>query len=399
MNHLVSFVGVLVMLGLAYLLSENRKAIDRRALAAGLGLQFALAIIVLWSAPGRALFSSASSLVLAAIRFSNSGAEMVFGEKYVDHFFAFSVLPSIIFFSSVMAILFHFGLMQRVVGAFAWLMHKTMKVSGAEATAASARVFVGGVEASFTIKPYVNGMTRSEMMALSTAGMATIAGGVLAAYASMGIDAGHLIAAQLLSATGSLVIAKILVPETGKPATRDGGKFEAKQQNVNFFDAACKGAMDGMHVALCVAALLITFVALTTLANFVLGHAPGVAGQPLSVERILGWIFRPVVFLTGAPWADCGVLGTLLGKKMFLNEFLAFLDLKSAIPKLNPRSTMLATYFLCGFANFSAVAMQIGGLSSIFPERREIIAEFGLKSMLGGTLASLLSACIAGVLL
>jgi CNT family concentrative nucleoside transporter len=400
MDHLISFLGIFVMLGLAHALSENRKAIDYRQLAAGLGLQFVLGLLVLWSAPGKALFAGASTFVLGIIRFSNSGAQMVFGEKYAEHFFAFSVLPSIIFFSSLMAILFYLGIMQRVVGAFSWLMHRTMRVSGAEATAASARIFVGGVEAAFTIKPYVPGMTKSEIMALSVAGLSTIAGGVLAAFTSFGIDAGHLIAAQILSATGSLVVAKILLPETGKPATRGSVAVAVKETpHVNVFDAACAGAMDGLRVAACVGAVLIAFVALTSLVNAILGAFPLVAGSPLSVERILGFVFRPIVFLTGAPWADCGTLGMLLGKKMFLNEFLAFLDLKAAMPGLQPRSVMLATYFLCGFANFSALAMQIGGLSSLFPARRDVIAKFGVRALMGGTLTSLISACIAGVLL
>jgi concentrative nucleoside transporter, CNT family len=400
MDHLISFFGIFVMLGLAYALSYDRRAVDFRTVAAGLGLQFGLALLVLWSAPGKALFSGANAFVLGIIRYSNAGAQMVFGEGYAEHFFAFAVLPSIIFFSSLMALLFHLGVMQRVVGAFSWLMQRTMRVSGAEATAASARVFVGGIEAAFTIKPYVSGMTRSEIMALSTAGMATIAGGVLAAFAGFGIDAGHLLAAQILSAVGALVIAKILLPEKGKPATRESAKVMVREtRHVNVFDAACSGAVDGIRVAATVAAVLIAFVALTSMANSLLGFLPAVAGGPLSVERVLGWVFRPIVFLTGAPWADCGTLGALLGKKMFLNEFLAFLDLKAAMATLSPRSVMLATYFLCGFANFSALAMQIGGMGSLFPAQREAIAEFGLTSMLGGTLASLLSACIAGTLL
>lgn len=398
MEHGISFLGLLMIIGIAFLFCENRKKLDWKSIGTGLALQFGLGVLVLWSTPGRFLFDSANRLILQVIRFSNSGAQMVFGEKYVDHFFAFSVLPSIIFFSSLMAILFHLGIMQKVVGVFSWLMHKTMKVSGAEATAASARIFVGGVEAAFTIKPYVPGMTRSEMMALSTAGMATIAGGVMAAYVGLGMDAGHLLAAQIMSAVASLIIAKIMVPETGVPVTRGSVQLRVKSEQVNVFESACKGAIDGLSVAATVAAVLIGFVALTSMINYILGQVPAPGGEVLSVERILGWCFRPIVFLTGAPWADCEILGTLLGKKMFLNEFLAYLDLKAARDQLSPRSFTLATYFLCGFGNFSAVAMQIGGLSSLFPEQRKVIAEFGLKSMIGGTLATLSSACIAGIL-
>lgn len=398
MERLVSFIGLLVIFGIAFLLSEDRKKLDLRMIGTGIALEFGLGVLVLWSAPGKALFSGANQVILQVVRFSNAGAQMVFGEKYTDHFFAFSVLPSIIFFSSLMAILFYLGIMQKIVGAIAWVMQKLMRVSGAEATVASARIFVGGIEAAFTVKPYVNSMTRSELMALSTAGMATIAGGVMAAYVGLGMDAGHLLAAQIMSATASLVIAKILVPETGTPLTRGQVKVEVPQEQVNVFDAACKGAVDGLQVAAIVGAVLIAFVAITTLLNHVLGLAPLIGGEALSIERILGLFFRPIVYLTGAPWADCGVLATLLGKKVFLNEFLAYLDLKAARDHLSPRSVMLATFFLCGFGNFSAVAMQIGGLSSLFPEQRKLIAEFGLKSMVGGTLATLTSACIAGIL-
>lgn len=398
MEHVISFLGLLSLLGLAYGMSENRRRIDFRLVGMGLGLQFAIGILMLWTAPGRAFFLGANDFVLHIIQFSNAGAQMVFGEKYAEHFFAFSVLPSIIFLSSLMAVLFHLGVMQRVVQAFAWVMRKTLRVSGAEATAASAKMFVGGVEASFTIKPYVPTMTRSEIMALSVVGLSTIAAGVLAAFVGLGIDAGHLIAAQLLSTVGALVIAKILVPETATPKTLNRVALNVERGDVNVFDAACRGAMDGVRVAAIVAGVLIAFVALTAMLNYGLGLLPAIDGQALSMERILGWVFQPVVFLTGAPWEDCRVLGALLGKKMFLNEFLAFLDLKSAREALSPRSVMLATYFLCGFANLSAIAMQVGGLSSLYPERRAEIAAFGFRGMIGGTLASLLSACVAGIL-
>ncbi len=399
MEHVISALGLFVFWGIAYGMSENRKALNYRMIGMGIGLQFALGVLVLWTTPGRWVFDGANQAVLQIVRFSNAGAQMVFGEKYVEHFFAFAVLPSIIFFSALMAVLFHFGVMQKVVGAFSWVMGKTMRVSGAEATAASARVFVGGVEAAFTIQPYVPTMTRSEIMALLTAGMATIAGGVMAAFVGLGIDGGHLLAAQLMSAVGSLVFAKILIPETGVPLTLGRTDVAVKNRKLNVFDAACSGAFDGLKVAAIVAGVLIAFVAFTAMLNHVLGYAPSVADAPLSVERILGWLFRPVVFLTGAPWAETGALGTLLGKKIFLNEFLAYLDLSAMKESLSPRSTMLATYFLCGFGNLSAVAMQIGGLGSLFPEQRELIARLGFRAMIAGSLATISSACIAGILL
>lgn len=399
MQNLVSLLGVFVMLGLAYALSENRRRINRKAVAVGLGLQLAFGILVLWTAPGRAVFEFANRFVLRVIQFSNAGAQMVFGEKYLDHFFAFSVLPSIIFISAVMAILFYLGIMPRIVGVFARVVQKIMGASGAEATAVSANVFMGGVESAFTIRPYLDKLTRSELATICTAGMATIACGVLAAFTGLGIDAGHLIGAQILSAIGALVVAKIMFPETGEPLTRGAVRITEKTADVNVLDAACRGAVDGLKVAGIVAALLIVFVALTAMANFVLGELPAVANAPLSVERVLGWIFTPLVFFTGAEWKDCGTLGMLLGKKVFLNEFLAFLDLKAVREQITPRSFTLATYFLCGFANFSATAMQIGGMSSLMPERRHEIAQLGIRCMIGGTLTSLLSACIAGLLL
>lgn len=387
------------MLGLAYALSENRKKVDFKHVAAGLALQFAFGTLVLWTTPGRMLFEGANQFVIKVVQFSNVGAEMVFGDKFREHFFAFSVLPSIVFLSSLMAVLFYLGVMQRVVGAFSWLMSKTMRVSGAESIAASANIFVGGTEAAFTIRPYLATLTRSEYMTLAVAGMATIASGVLAAFSGMGIDAGHLLAAQVLSAVGALVIAKILIPETEKPKTLGRVKISVPASDANIFDAACRGAVDGVKVAAIIAGVLMAFVALTAMLNGALSLLPSFGGGPLTFERFLGWIFTPLVFFTGADFKDCGALGMLLGKKMFLNEFLAYMDLKSFKDQISPRSFTLATYFLCGFANFSVVAMQIGSFSSLLPERRAMIAQLSVRSMLGGTLTSLLSACIAGVLI
>jgi len=399
MHSIISLLGVAVMLGIAFCFSENRRKLDYRTIGLGLGLQFAFGAFLLGSAPGRMAFEWLNRAVVKIIQFSNAGSAMVFGEKFMDHFFAFSVLPSIIFLSSIMAMLFYLGVMQRLVGGMAWIMKRALKISGAEAMDASANVFVGGVESAFTIRPYLATLTRSEMMTIITAGMSTIACGVLAAYAGLGIDAGHLLAAQVMSAIGAVVISKIMIPETEIPKTRDTVKIEIKRTEVNVLDAACSGAVDGLKIAAIVGALLIVFVALTAMINFGLGELPFIAGAPISVERILGWVFTPVVFFTGAEWKDCGALGALLGKKVFLNEFLAYLDLKGLREQISPRSFALATYFLCGFGNFSVVAMNIGGFGSLMPERRQEIAKLGMKTLLGGILTSLLSACIAGILM
>lgn len=398
MERIISFIGLMAVIGVAYLFSEKKSALNLRTVASGILLQFALGILVLWTVPGKAVFDRANAVVLKIVQFSDQGASMVFGQNFRDHFFAFKVLPSIIFFSALMAVLFHLGIMQKVVGVFSWLMSRVMGVSGAESTAASARIFVGGVEAAFTIKPYVAKMTRSEFMALCTAGMSTIAGGVMAAFVGLGINGGHLLAAQIMSATASLWIAKILLPETDEPLTKGNVKIATQSDSVNVFEAACKGAVDGVKVAAIVGAVLISFVAMTAMLNHLLSLGPNVGGMVLSIERFLGWCFKPVVFLTGVPWSEAGQLGALLGKKIFLNEFMAFLDLSQIQAALSPRSVTLATYFLCGFGNFSAVAMQIGGFSSLFPEKRHEVALFGMRALLGGTLASLSSACIAGVL-
>lgn len=399
MERVISFVGIFVMLGVAWLLSENRKKFDWKLILSGIGLQFFFGLLILRTDPGRAFFSGANSAIKNVIEFANEGSKMVFGADYREHFIAFSVLPTIIFFSSIVAVCFYLGIIQKILGIFSWLMKRVMNISGAESLAAAANVFVGGVEAAILIKPYLKSLTRSEVMALMTGGMATVAGGVMAAYVDLGIDAGHLLAASIMSAPASLVLAKIMVPETGTPQTMGAIKVSFQPEDENVLDAACRGAFEGLKLVATIAAMLIAFVALAAMLNGFLSLFPNVAGEPLTFERILGWIFMPLAFFTGASWSDCATLGTLLGKKMFLNEFLAYLDLKAAKDSIEPRSFVLATYFLCGFANVSSIAMTIGGLSSLCPERRKDFAQLGVKCMLGGTLAALMTACIAGVLI
>lgn len=399
MERIISILGIGVMLGIAWLLSENKKRFDWKLVGSGVALQFVFGLLILHTSPGRWVFSGANKVITQVIQFANEGSKLVFGDAYQEHFIAFSVLPTIIFFSSIVAIFFYLGIIQKVLGFFSYVMKRVMNISGAESLAAAANVFVGGVEAALLIKPYIKSLTRSEMMALMTGGMATVAGGVMAAYVGLGIDAGHLLAASIMSAPASLVLAKIMVPEVATPTTMGEVKVEFVPEDENILDAACRGAFEGLKLVATIAAMLIAFVALAAMLNAILGLLPDVAGAPLTFERILGWVFMPIVFFTGAPWEDAAVLGTLLGKKMFLNEFVAYLDLKAVRDQIQPRSFVLATYFLCGFANFSSIAMTIGGLSSLCPERRKDFAQLGLKCMLGGTLAALMTACIAGILI
>lgn len=387
------------MMGLAWLLSADKKKLQFRLITTGVLLQFIFAVLILKTTPGLAFFSAAREFITKLVGFSDQGAAMIFGDGFREHFFAFSVLPTIIFVSSFMAVLFYFGIIQKVVQFLAWIMMKIMNISGAESLSASANVFMGQTEAPLVIKPYIATMTNSELMAMMTGGMATVAGGVLAAYVSFGADAGHLLAASIMSAPASLVIAKIIFPETKKPKTLGQVKVDIPIEDENVFDAACRGASEGLKLAANVAAMLIAFIALAALLNYFFGFLPDVAGEPLKIERILGWLFSPVAFMLGVTADDMFHVGNLLGKKMFLNEFVAYIDLKDLKGVISERSFIIATYALCGFANFSSIAIQIGGIGELVPERRKDLAKLGFKAMLGGTLAALMTACIAGILI
>lgn len=399
MDRGISFLGLLVMLFLAWLLSGQKRRIPWRVILSGVALQFAFGILILWTPPGRWAMTAVQSFFLNILSFSDAGAEMAFGSSFRDHFFAFSVLSTIIFFSSLMGVLFYLGWIQKLVGLFSKLMVKVMDVSGSESLSASANIFFGQAEAPLMVKPYMPTMTRSEIMALMTGGFATVSGSVLGAYVSFGADAGHLLAASVMSAPASLLLAKIIFPETENSVTKSVVKVNIPIPDQNILDAACRGASDGLKLGLNVLAMLIAFVALAALINFGFGLLPEVSGSPLSVERILGWLFSPLAFLMGVDASEALLVGELLGKKMFLNEFLAFMDLQTLKETLSPRSFTLATYALCGFANFASIAIQIGGLGALVPERRKDFAALGFKAMLAGTLAANMTACIAGILL
>ncbi len=399
MDRWISLGGLAVMLLLAWLLSENRRRLHVRLIVSGIALQFVMAMLLLWSPPGKRVFEAARVVVAQVLSFSNAGAEFVFGTDFQDHFVAFSVLPTIIFVSSLTALLFHAGILQQLVKLMARLMVWVMDVSGSESLCAAANVFVGMTEAPLAIRPYLASMTRSELMAMMTAGMSTIAGGVMAAYAGMGADAGHLLAASLMSAPAALVVAKIMVPEVDVSPTKGVVRVQVPKTDANLLDAACRGAADGLTLALNVGAMLIAFIALVAMFNWMLGLLPDVAQQPLSLERMLGWAMAPLAWTIGVPWSEAQQVGMLLGKKTIFNEFLAYQDLIAMKDQLSPRSFTIATYALCGFANFGSMGIMIGGIGGLVPSRRKDIARYGLRALIAGTIAVLMTACIAGVLM
>ncbi|MHC4573982.1 MAG: NupC/NupG family nucleoside CNT transporter [Planctomycetota bacterium] len=405
MNRFISVLGLLVMLFLAWLLSADRKRMNVRLILSGLALQFILAVLILWTTPGQLVFSYARVAVTRVVGFSNEGAKFVFGEelvlgtKSVPAVFAFSVLPTIIFVSSLMAVLFYLGILQKVVEFMAKVMVYVMDVSGSESLATAANVFLGMAEAPLVIKPYMKTMTRSELMAMMTGGMATISGALLATYASFGADAGHLLTASIISAPAALVIAKIMIPEAQESLTKGIVKVQIPKEDANVLDAACRGATEGAKLALSIAAVLICFIAFVALLNWLLSLLPNVAQEPLTLERILGWCCAPLAWVMGIEWKDAPTVGMFLGKKTILNEFLAYLDLVKYKDAISPRSFIIATYALCGFANFGSVAIQIGGYSTLVPTRRKDFATLGLRAMLGGSLAAFMTAAIAGILI
>lgn len=404
MERVISFLGLLCMIAVAWAASTDRRAIRWRSVLRGTALQMALGLLVLKTTFGRRLFSGANGLVTRLTAYTDAGSEFLFGPLVSDagmgYIFAFRVLPTIIFIGSVMGILYHLGVMQRIVQGFAWVMMRLLKTSGAESLAAAANVFVGQTEAPLIVKPYLARMTRSELMALMSGGFATIAGGVLIAYAGMGIDAGHLLAASVMSAPAALVCAKLIVPETERAQTGGSVKADFEKNTVNVIDAAAGGAADGLKLALNVGAMLLAFIALIAMLNGIIGGLGELAGiENLSFERILGWLFAPAAWLLGIPWSDATAAGTLLGQKTVLNEFVAYANLKEQLDVLAPRSVTILTYALCGFANFSSIAIQIGGIGALAPDRKHDLARLGLRALLAGTLACFMTACVAGILL
>ncbi|MGK7882458.1 MAG: NupC/NupG family nucleoside CNT transporter [Crocosphaera sp.] len=402
MERLISLLGIIVFLGFAYLVSYNRLAIRWNTVAWGLGLQFILGIFILKTPFGLGIFEWLGNTVRIFLDYSDVGAKFVFGETFQDHFIAFKVLPTIIFFASFIAILYHYGILPRIVSIISWIMIRTMKTSGAETLSCASNIFVGCTEAPLMIKPYIKTLTLSELHAIMTGGFATIAGGVMAAYIAMGISPTHLISASVMSAPAALAISKIMYPETNKSETKDEVILELKSPYTNAIDAATNGALEGLKLALNVGAMLIAILGLVALINGILGTIGQSLGLPnLSLELIFSYLLAPVAWLMGVPWQDCLQVGILLGKKTILNEFIAYLDLKNLITEntISPRSQIIATYALCGFSNLGTIGIQIGGISAIAPNRQQDLAKLGLRTMIAGSLACFLTACIAGLLL
>ncbi|HEX2251693.1 MAG TPA: NupC/NupG family nucleoside CNT transporter [Thermoanaerobaculia bacterium] len=399
---MIAFLGLFVMLGIAWALSTDRRAIRWRTVVTGTALQFAFALLILKTRAGLALFDAATRVVTAFLDFTDAGASFIFGEGFAEHFFAFKVLPTIIFFSSFITILYYLGVIQWVVRGFARVMMWVMGTSGAESLSASGNIFVGQTEAPLLIRPYVGTMTNSELMAVMTGGFATIAGGVLAAYVGMGVPAGHLIAASVMSAPAALVMAKVMFPETEQSLTAGEVRVDVEKPWANVIDAAAEGAGAGLKLALNVGAMLLAFIALIALVNAVISWFGGLFGyEALTLEIILGWLLRPLAWLMGVEWAEADEVGALLGIKTVLNEFVGYVRLEemAAAGQLSERSQIIATYALCGFANFSSIAIQIGGIGGIAPERKQDLARLGLRAMVAGSLACFQTATIAGILL
>lgn len=412
-TNLVAFFGLFVMLAIAWALSNNRRMIPWRTVLTGTALQFVFALVILKTALGRAIFQVASDVVTKFLDFSDAGAQFVFGDQFREHFFAFKVLPTILFFSSFITVLYYLGVLQKVVKGFAWVMMRVMGTSGAESLSASANIFVGQTEAPLLIRPYVGTMTNSELMAVMTGGFATIAGGVLAAYVGMGVPAGHLIAASVMSAPAALVMAKLMFPETEQSLTAGEVRVAVEKPWVNVIDAAAEGATAGMKLVLNVAAMLIAFLALIAVLNaglIKLGdginwalHFMGyrLVPEQLTLEWLFGWGLRPLAWLMGVPWEESDKVGTLLGIKTVLNEFVGYVKMEDMVKagQLSPRSQAIATYALCGFSNFSSIAIQIGGIGGIAPNRKGDLARLGVRAMIAGSLACFQTATIAGMLL
>lgn len=398
----VSFLGLLVMLVLAWSMSNNKRIIPWRTVITGTLLQIVFALIILRTPIGRAFFIWLSDVVTVFLDFSDAGARFIFGDGFAEHFFAFKVLPTIIFFSSVITILYYLGVLQFIVKIFARIMMKVMGTSGAESLASAVNVFVGQTEAPLLIRPYVPFLTQSELMAVMVGGFSNIAGGVLAAYVGMGVDAGHLIASSVMSAPASLVMAKLAFPEIEQSATAGKVTLEVERPWANVIDAAAEGATEGLKLALNVAAMLIAFIGLVALLNAGLMKLGGFVGYPtLSLELILGYLLRPLAWVMGVPWKDAANVGALLGIKTVLNEFVGYVRLQEMVQagQLTERSRVIATYALCGFANFSSIAIQIGGIGAMAPSRKADLARLGLKAMVAGSLATFQTATIAGMLL
>ncbi len=443
--RLVSLLGMITLLFLGWLLSADRKAVPWRVILWGTTLQFLFALFILRTPLGARIFAGANDVVVALLGFTVEGAKFIFGDLVWNNvpvgageaggnapmvpvagtvaqtgaFFAFNVLPTIIFFSSLMTVLYYLGVMQKVVKGMAWVMMRTMKTSGAETLSAAGNIFLGQTEAPLLIKPFIERMTMSELHTVMTAGFATVAGGVMAAYVGMLVFhfpdiAGHLLAASVMSAPAAIVFGKLMFPEKEEPETRDALHTQIEKIDANLIDAAARGAGDGLKLAANVGAMLLAFIALIALLNALLGWTAAVIGltgllqnagwldpgQAFNLSSFLGWVLAPLAWLMGVPWKDATTVGSLLGIKTVVNEFVAYLQLGDLLNagSLSPRSIIIATYALCGFANFSSIAIQIGGIGGIAPSRRSDLARLGLRAMVAGTLAAFMTATIAGLL-
>ena len=412
MGRLTGILGLLTMMGLAYTFSTNRRVIRLKTIAWGLGLQVTLAFFVLKFDYGRRLFQAAGNAVNKLLSFSYIGSEFVFGEvgkksSSIGFIFAFQVLPTIIFIAAFFAVLYYLGIMQVIIKGAAWVMQRVMGASGAESLNVAASIFMGQTEAPLTIRPFLPEVTRSELMTIMTSGMAHVSGGIMGAYIAFGVEAKHLLTAVIMTAPGTLLMAKMLVPETEQPVTAGRVKMpeEAMYKDENFLGAIARGTTDGLQLAINVAAMLIAFLALIAFSNGILGGlhnwlAPhGMAWFPSSLQQIFGWVFAPVAWVIGVPWHDCASIGNLLGTRMVLNELVAFSFLGPMKATLDPRSFTIATFALCGFANFSSIGIQIGGIGALAPNKRSELARLGIRAMLAGTMANLMSASIVGILL
>ena len=425
MDRFVGLLGLVIMIAIAYGLSKSRKDISWRLVGWGFGLQFVFALLILKTSPGKWVFEKCNDGILGVLGCAESGARFVFGNLvaqyvpvgtmenpgqfvetpglFVDNgmaFFAFSVLPTIIFFSALITVLYHYGIMQKLVLFIAKIMAKTMKTSGSESLSAAANIFVGQTEAPLVVKPYIGKMTFSELCAIMTCGFATIAGGVMAAYVGLLKDAipgiaGHIMAASIMSAPAGLVFAKLFTPETEESMTSGEVKLKVEKIDKNGIDAASRGATDGLRLALNVGAMLIAFIGLVTLINSLLG----LFWEDLSLAWIFGKALAPLAWVMGVPWSDCAKFGDLLGTKVMINEFVAFLKLQAYAVSFSPKAQVIGAYALCGFANLSSIGIQIGGISGIAPERRSDLAKLSIRAMTAGAFASWSTACIAGMLM
>ena len=418
MERYTGVLGILAVLLTAYLFSTDRKRIRWRTVAWGLGLQLTFAFLVLRFDYGQRAMTWAGGVVNSMLACTFAGTKMLFGQLGLPNsgafgnllppnagaIFAFQVLPTIIFISAFFAILYHVGIMQLIIRGFAWVMLKTMRISGAESLNVAASVFMGQTEAPLTIRPFLSKATRSELMTIKTSGMAHVSGGIMAAYIAYGVEARHLLAAVIMTSPGTILLSKMLVPETEKPATE--GKVvipkDELHKDENFIGAIARGTIDGGKLAMNVGIMLISFIALVALLDSLLGWTHGLAYMhwvPGSLGQILGFLFAPVAWLIGVPWHDCPAIGNLLGMRMALNELLAYVSLGAQKATLSPRSFTIATFALCGFANLGSIGMQIGGIGALVPERRNDLAKLGFRAMFAGTMANLISASIAGIFL